>query len=313
MGDLKFLVINEILIRWPMKKPKKTSLRPPSPSSEANNSFAGATLVTPENPIGFNGYPLDKISGCYILGSGYRLYNPKMRTFYSPDSWSPFGAGGVSRYQYCQLDPINYADPTGHDARLTWGFILGAVAIAVGVATLGVFLVPAITAGAVTTTVAVSTGMAVMGIAAGAGAIATGVVANYASSLGLSSEVQDQLAWASFGLGVAGVALSFGALTIAQLNPGIAASAAARTRPLAGRAGARLDAAYFRTGSEAVTFQRSNIHLLPSRVPATTVGRTARETFSQAARGYGRGPGTGFSELGSAIMSSRKFPVRLGY
>jgi len=230
-----------------------------------------------------------------------------------PDSWSPFGLGGVNRYQYCQLDPINYIDPTGHDARSTWGFILGTLAMAVGIATLGVFLVPAIATGAVTVGVAVSTGMAALGIAAGAAGIVTALVAGNASSLGLSSEVQDQLAWASLGLGIAGVLLSFGALAIAQLNPGIAASAAARTRPIAGRAGARLDAAYHRTGSGAVTFQRSNIHLLPSRAPATTVGSTTRETFSQVARGYARGPGTGFSELGSAIMSSRKFPVRLGY
>ncbi|WP_343529549.1 hypothetical protein [Yokenella regensburgei] len=35
------------------------------------------------HPIGFMGYGLDKVSGCYIPGNGYQMYNPIMRAFYS--------------------------------------------------------------------------------------------------------------------------------------------------------------------------------------------------------------------------------------
>ncbi|MCY1433952.1 hypothetical protein D9M71_499940 [compost metagenome] len=34
--------------------------------------------------------------------------------FNSPDSWSPFGKGGVNAYAYCEGDPRNRVDPTGH-------------------------------------------------------------------------------------------------------------------------------------------------------------------------------------------------------
>ena len=34
--------------------------------------------------------------------------------FNSPDSWSPFGDGGLNAYAYCGGDPMNQADPTGH-------------------------------------------------------------------------------------------------------------------------------------------------------------------------------------------------------
>ena len=67
-----------------------------------------------ERPIAFNGEPLDRGTGGYLLGNGYRLYSPALRRFTSPDSMSPFGAGGVNAYAYCAGDPINHVDPSGH-------------------------------------------------------------------------------------------------------------------------------------------------------------------------------------------------------
>jgi RHS repeat-associated protein len=64
--------------------------------------------------LGFNGEPPDPVTGHYHLGNGYRQFNAVLKRFNSPDSWSPFGKGGVNAYAYCEGDPINRVDPTGH-------------------------------------------------------------------------------------------------------------------------------------------------------------------------------------------------------
>ncbi|AMZ70283.1 MULTISPECIES: RHS repeat-associated core domain-containing protein [Pseudomonas] len=62
----------------------------------------------------FNGEVRESSSGWYLLGNGYRAYNPVLMRFHSPDSFSPFGAGGVNPYCYCLGNPIRFKDPTGH-------------------------------------------------------------------------------------------------------------------------------------------------------------------------------------------------------
>jgi RHS repeat-associated protein len=64
--------------------------------------------------LGFNGERPDPVTGCYLLGNGYRAFNPVLMRFNSPDSFSPFGKGGLNGYAYCAGDPANRADPTGH-------------------------------------------------------------------------------------------------------------------------------------------------------------------------------------------------------
>ncbi len=64
--------------------------------------------------LGFNGEYREQHTGWYILGNGYRAYNPVLRRFHSPDDSSPFDRGGLNAYAYCLGDPINYRDPTGH-------------------------------------------------------------------------------------------------------------------------------------------------------------------------------------------------------
>ncbi|WP_154232166.1 RHS repeat-associated core domain-containing protein [Pseudomonas syringae] len=63
---------------------------------------------------GFNGEQPDPVTGHYLLGNGYRAYNPILMRFNSPDSLSPFGEGGLNAYAYCVGDPVNRSDPTGH-------------------------------------------------------------------------------------------------------------------------------------------------------------------------------------------------------
>jgi len=64
--------------------------------------------------LGFNGQLREANMGWYLLGNGYRAYNPRLMRFHSPDSWSPFGGGGLNAYMYCVGDPVNRSDPTGH-------------------------------------------------------------------------------------------------------------------------------------------------------------------------------------------------------
>ncbi len=63
---------------------------------------------------GFNGEVFDPVMGGYLLGNGYRNYSPELQRFHTPDSLSPFEAGGINAYIYCEGDPINAADPSGH-------------------------------------------------------------------------------------------------------------------------------------------------------------------------------------------------------
>jgi RHS repeat-associated protein len=64
---------------------------------------------------GFNGQQPDPVTGHYLLGNGYRAYNPALMRFNSPDSLSPFGKGGLNAYAYCGGDPVNRSDPSGHE------------------------------------------------------------------------------------------------------------------------------------------------------------------------------------------------------
>jgi RHS repeat-associated protein len=70
--------------------------------------FNGTTRL-----LGFTGAHREK-NGAYLLGNGYRGYNSELMRFNSPDSWSPFARGGLNTYAYCQGDPINMTDRSGH-------------------------------------------------------------------------------------------------------------------------------------------------------------------------------------------------------
>ncbi|WP_186591228.1 RHS repeat-associated core domain-containing protein [Vibrio cholerae] len=89
------------------------------------------TLFTHEF-TGFNGEALDPVTGNYMLGNGYRGYNPFLMRFMSQDSLSPFSDAGINAYQYCHGDPINRIDPSGHLDGSKLG--LGIFAVLTGIA-----------------------------------------------------------------------------------------------------------------------------------------------------------------------------------
>ncbi|MEH6352534.1 RHS repeat-associated core domain-containing protein [Pseudomonas sp. 3JA] len=68
--------------------------------------------------LAFNGERPDPVTGHYLLGNGYRAFNPVLMRFNSPDRFSPFGKGGLNPYAYCLGDPVNRNDPTGNSPLL---------------------------------------------------------------------------------------------------------------------------------------------------------------------------------------------------
>jgi RHS repeat-associated protein len=72
--------------------------------------------------LGYNGERREVQTGCYLLGNGHRAFSPLLMRFHSPDSWSPFGDGGLNSYSYTMGDPINYTDPSGH---FKWAVLMG--------------------------------------------------------------------------------------------------------------------------------------------------------------------------------------------
>jgi len=87
--------------------------------------------------LGFNGERRDPLTGHYSLGNGYRQFNPVLMRFNSPDSWSPFGDGGLNAYGYCVGDPVNRSDPTGHFSLLkSLVGVFGGIAVGAGIGSL---------------------------------------------------------------------------------------------------------------------------------------------------------------------------------
>ncbi|QLL16009.1 RHS repeat-associated core domain-containing protein [Pseudomonas chlororaphis] len=165
------------------------------------------SISTPQ--LGFNGCLFDSITGCYHLGNGYRLYNPALRTFYSPDSFSPFGAGGVNRYQYCNLNPINFIDPSGHiSVQAGVGVALSVVGILLSVYTLGASLSLVAGAAAMTGGGALAVGLGVTTSVLGLASGATGIASH---ALEESDPVTSEaLGWASLGLGIGSMITGIG-------------------------------------------------------------------------------------------------------
>ncbi|WP_244302733.1 RHS repeat-associated core domain-containing protein [Pseudomonas saxonica] len=58
-------------------------------------------LKTLPGVCGFNGERPDPLTGHYLLGQGYRAFNPVLMRFNSPDNLSPFAEGGINAYGYC--------------------------------------------------------------------------------------------------------------------------------------------------------------------------------------------------------------------
>ena len=94
-------------------------------------TYSGDYNIAYTNPILYRGYYYDRSTGLYYLNARY--YNPQWRRFISPDSTDyldPESINGLNLYAYCNNDPVNYADPSGHAASIIIPLlILGGLAL----------------------------------------------------------------------------------------------------------------------------------------------------------------------------------------
>lgn len=87
--------------------------------------------IATRNPIRYRGYYYDEDTKLYYLNARY--YCPEWRRFISPDDTGyldPESVNGQNLYTYCNNDPVNYADHSGH---IAFSAILIAMAIGFGV------------------------------------------------------------------------------------------------------------------------------------------------------------------------------------
>lgn len=193
--------------------------------TSAGYSAYGHRSDTPavDSRCAFNGELREPSTGWYLLGQGYRAYNPVLMRFHSPDNLSPFDRGGVNPYAYCLGDPVNYLDPDGH---IPWwvGLVAGVAAtvLTAGIAApvsavLGITAATASMVGYVAGSV--STVATVFSVGTGVGSSLT------------SGGLSESLAWLSLGAGV--VAGATGGLAIG-VNIGASLGGAAKVVSSAG-------------------------------------------------------------------------------
>lgn len=85
------------------------------------------------NPIRYRGYYYDEDTKLYYLNARY--YSPELRRFVSLDDTSyldPESVNGLNLYCYCNNDPVNYCDPSGHKSKW-WAWLLSGISVTAGI------------------------------------------------------------------------------------------------------------------------------------------------------------------------------------
>jgi RHS repeat-associated protein len=169
---------------------------------------------------GFNGEHLDPFTGHYLLGNGYRAYNPTLMRFNRPDSLSPFGEGGLNAYAYCAGDPVNRMDPSGHES---WPFIVGLTLSVVSLGTPIVTMFPSLPfklsvraarSGYITKGIASTIATSIVGVTSGS----TSVIRAITAELEPDSPELEALGWLNFVLGLTALSTRIGSVLAAR-NP----------------------------------------------------------------------------------------------
>ncbi|NBA83106.1 sugar-binding protein [Pseudomonas putida] len=132
--------------------------------------------------LAFNGEVREVALGWYLLGRGYRAYNPNLMRFHSPDSMPP-EVSGPNPYVYALGNPVRWRDPTGHRAASIsagdqppefvdppptprgsdFPWLIFTVSLIVFTVSAGLFALPLLAGAAVATSTMIKAGIAVIG------------------------------------------------------------------------------------------------------------------------------------------------------
>ena len=161
--------------------------------------------VANANPIRYRGYYYDSDTGLYYCNARY--YSPKWRRFISPDDTSyldPENVNGLNLYCYCNNDPVNYCDPSGHMPEWLSNTlkVIGAVGIVIGVTALTVATagVAAYLLGASAAMIGVvTTGAAIGGLVAGGLEIGMQIYENGIGGMNLGAVAIESFSGAVYG------------------------------------------------------------------------------------------------------------------
>lgn len=214
----QFLVTSSLLVT-------SSSLIILPPSLDAKEEEANFPYGSDPTTIGFNGEYQDPVTGMYLLGNGYRAYNPRLLSFNAADSMSPFNNGGINPYCYCEGDPRNFIDPTGN---MRWqtavGIGLGILGFLISIITLGkaskagIALIGAGASIAQKASAGLSVGSAALGVTSSATGIASKALASS------DKQLSDKLGVVSLGLGIGSALTGLSASSITSFSQSITPS-----------------------------------------------------------------------------------------
>lgn len=165
--------------------------------------------------LGFNGERQDPASGMTHLGNGYRTYNAVLMRFHCPDSISPFGRGGINPYAYCNDDPVNRADPSGHiSGSAIFGIVAGILGLSMALFTGGSSIAAAVAATSAETTAIAAAGISWTSVAVWATGVASDATAIASGATELSHpRTSGLLGWMSLAAGLVGAGAGIFGLT----------------------------------------------------------------------------------------------------
>ena len=89
-----------------------------SVTNASGNVITDYSHISHVNPLRYRGYYYDRETGWYYLQSRY--YDPAMHRFINADTFASTGQGllGCNMFAYCNNNPVNFADETGHMAGI---------------------------------------------------------------------------------------------------------------------------------------------------------------------------------------------------
>lgn len=164
--------------------------------------------------LGFNGERADPLNGTTHLGNGYRAYNPLLMRFTRAENLSPFAGGGINPYVYCDGDPVNHTDPSGHfSTQAIYGIGISIVGLGLSVFTAGVSIAAATSiATAIETASAFSLTLGTLGVVSDITGIASG------STEESNPKLSSALGWLSLATG--GLGLVHGLYSVGRTGYG---------------------------------------------------------------------------------------------